>query len=168
MTAEQPVPDHPGLSGTQTVAVLLMQIPPVGAASLMAQFSESEAQEIAAEIGRLRRVSSSVADSVVSDFHDYVASGKRTARGGRNFAAGLLEASCGAEKATGLMGRVTSSMAGKSFDFSEWNSYLPLSVNRRLSRRATSCPYSPSGRRCAIVHVGRDPTCWFRGSTVVA
>ncbi len=96
-----------------------MQLPPSSAASLMAQFSESEAQEIAAEIVRLRRVTSSVADSVISEFHDYVASDRRTARGGRNFAAGLLEASFGADKAAGLMDRVASSMAGKSFDFLE-------------------------------------------------
>jgi flagellar motor switch protein FliG len=96
-----------------------MQIPPASAASLMAQFSESEAQEIAAEIIRLRRVPSSVADSVISDFHDDVASGQRTARGGRNFAAGLLEASFGADKAAGMMDRVVTSMAGKSFDFLE-------------------------------------------------
>lgn len=119
MPAEQPATDNPGLSGTQKVAVVLMQIAPAKAASLMAQFSESEAQEIAAEIMRLGSVSSSVADSVISDFHDYVASGQRTARGGRNFAAGLLEASFGADKAAGLMDRLATSMAGKSFDFLE-------------------------------------------------
>ncbi|MCT9868336.1 flagellar motor switch protein FliG [Paenarthrobacter aurescens] len=119
MSVESPASDGPGLTGSQKVAVVLMQIPPSSAASLMAQFSESEAQEIASEIVRLRRVSSSVADSVITEFHDYVSSGRRTARGGRNFAAGLLEASFGADKAAGLMDRVASSMAGKSFDFLE-------------------------------------------------
>lgn len=96
-----------------------MQLSPTSAATLFAQFSESEAEEIAAEIVRLRRVSSSVANTVIEEFHGHVASGRRTARGGRDFAAGLLEASFGADKAAGLMDRLASTMAGKSFDFLE-------------------------------------------------
>lgn len=46
-------------------------------------------------------------------------SGRRTARGGRDFAAGLLEAPFGADKAAGLMDRLASTMAGKSFEFLE-------------------------------------------------
>jgi flagellar motor switch protein FliG len=38
-------------------------------------------------------------------------------RGGKDFAAGLLEASFGSERAAGVMTRVNSSMAGKSFEF---------------------------------------------------
>lgn len=117
--SEQPAPDGPRLSGTQKVAVVLMQLPPASAASLMAQFSENEAQEIAAEIVRLRRVPASVADSVISDFHTHALSGRRAPRGGRHFAAALLEASFGPDKAAGLMENVSSSMAGKSFDFLE-------------------------------------------------
>jgi flagellar motor switch protein FliG len=112
-------PAVPALSGAEKVAVVLMQMSPTSAASLFAQFSESEAEEIAAEIVRLRRVSSSVASTVINEFHEYVASGRRTARGGRDFAAGLLEASFGADKAAGLMDRLASTMAGKSFDFLE-------------------------------------------------
>ena len=112
-------PAVPALNGAQKVAVVLMQMSPQSAASLFAQFSESEAEEIAAEIVRLRRVSSSVASTVVNEFNEYVASGRRTARGGRDFAAGLLEASFGADKAAGLMDRLASTMAGKSFDFLE-------------------------------------------------
>jgi flagellar motor switch protein FliG len=119
MTAEHLDPAVPTLSGAQKAAVVLMQMSPTSAASLMAQFSESDAEKIAAEIVRLSRVSSSVADTVISEFHEYVASGRRTARGGREFAAGLLEASFGADRAAGLMDRLASTMAGKSFDFLE-------------------------------------------------
>ena len=108
-----------GLTGAQKVAVGLMQMSPGSAASVMTQFSESEAEDVAAEIVRLRRVSSSVADHVMTEFHDLAVSGRRTARGGQEFAVGLLEASFGADKAAGFMDRLASTMAGKSFEFLE-------------------------------------------------
>lgn len=96
-----------------------MQMTPASAAAVMAQFSESEAEDIAAEIVRLRRVPSTVADHVINEFHGLAVSGRRSARGGQEFAVGLLEASFGADKAAGFMDRLASTMAGKSFEFLE-------------------------------------------------
>lgn len=119
MNSEDQAPSDAVLSGAQKVAVVLMQMSPSSAASVFAQFSESEAEEIAAEIVRLRKVSSLVASTVINEFHEHVASGRRATRGGRDLAAGLLEASFGADKAAGLMERVAGAMVGKSFDFLE-------------------------------------------------
>jgi flagellar motor switch protein FliG len=105
------------LSGTQKVAVVLMNMEQHRAAQVMKQFSEVEAEEIAAEIVRLRRVDSALAESALEEFHGMTVSGSRNARGGRDFAVGLLEASFGAERAAGVMNRVASSMAGKAFEF---------------------------------------------------
>lgn len=107
------------LTGTQKVAVVLMQMSPANAASVMAQFTEAEAEEIAAEIVRLRRVDPVIADQVMSDFHEASLSGRRHTRGGRELAEGLLEASFGSEKAAGVMNRLTLSLAGTSFEFLE-------------------------------------------------
>lgn len=105
------------LTGIQKVAVILMQMNQDKAALVMQQFSENEAHEIASEIVRLRRVDATVAESVVTEFHELTLSGKRHAHGGKGFAAGLLEASFGAEVAAGVMNRLASTMAGKSFEF---------------------------------------------------
>lgn len=107
------------LTGTQKVAVVLMQMSPANAASVMAQFTEAEAEEIAAEIVRLRRVDPVIADQVMTDFHEASLSGRRHAWGGRELAEGLLEASFGSEKAAGVMNRLTLSLAGTSFEFLE-------------------------------------------------
>lgn len=118
MTPGQSVTDlASALSGAQKVAVVLMQMSPDSAAAVMAQFSEAEAEDIAAEIVKLRRVSPAVADQVMGEFHDIAVSGRRAARGGQEFALGLLEASFGADKAAGFMDRLASTMAGKSFEF---------------------------------------------------
>lgn len=105
------------LTGMQKVAIILMQMNQEKAALVMQQFSESEAHEIASEIVRLRRVDAGVAESVLTEFHELTLSGKRHAHGGKGFAAGLLEASFGAEVAAGVMNRLASTMAGKSFEF---------------------------------------------------
>lgn len=105
------------LTGTQKVAVVLMNLEGSIAASVMAQFSEAEATDITAEIVRLRRVDPDVAESTLAEFNDIVSHGRLAARGGTDFATGLLELSFGAERAAGVMSRVASNMAGKAFEF---------------------------------------------------
>lgn len=105
------------LTGTQKAAVILMNMDQARAAQVMKQFSDHEAEEIAGEIVRLRRVDTAVAERTIIEFHDLTIRGGWSSRGGKDFAAGLLEASFGSERAAGVMTRVTSSMAGKSFEF---------------------------------------------------
>ena len=105
------------LTGPQKVAVILMQMDQARAAAVMKEFSEVEAEEIAAEIVRLRRVDPSLAEATVAEFHDLSVSGRYQRRGGHDVAVGLLEASFGSERAAGVMERMASNMAGKSFEF---------------------------------------------------
>lgn len=105
------------LTGTQKVAIMLMQLDQDNAAEVMRQFTEFEADEIAAELVRLRRVDSSLVEDTVREIHDLATSGKPSARGGRDMAAGLLEASFGSEKASTVMNRLSSTMAGMTFEF---------------------------------------------------
>jgi flagellar motor switch protein FliG len=105
------------LTGTQKVAIVLMNLDPVRASTVMKQFSDAEAEEITGEIIRLRRVDPDVADKALDEFHELATSGRVGARGGRDVARGLLEASFGSERAAGVLNRVASSMAGKAFEF---------------------------------------------------
>ncbi|PJJ73289.1 flagellar motor switch protein FliG [Diaminobutyricimonas aerilata] len=107
------------LNGTQKAALVLMQMSQDRAAEVMRQFTESEAEEITAEIVRLRRVDVETAEAALTEFHERALSGRRQARGGRDVAAGLLEASFGSERAAGLLDRLTSTMAGNPFEFLE-------------------------------------------------
>lgn len=105
------------MNGTQKVALVLMNMDRLRAADVMKQFTELEAEVIASEIIQLRRVDTALAEMAMSEFHDLTLRGGSNGRGGHDFAAGLLEASFGAEKAAGVMSRVASSMAGKAFEF---------------------------------------------------
>ena len=105
------------LTGIQKAAVVLMQMPSTVAAGVMAYFSEIEAEEIAAEVVKLRRVDPDTAEAVLAEFHGLASAGRTAARGGRDTAASLLEGAFGAERAGNLMNRMASTMAGKSFEF---------------------------------------------------
>jgi flagellar motor switch protein FliG len=105
------------LTGPQKVAVILMQMEQAHAAVVMKQFSEDEADEITAEIVKLRRVDPAVAESAVAEFHEMTRSGRYQRRGGHDVAVGLLEASFGSERAAGVMERLASNAMGKSFEF---------------------------------------------------
>lgn len=105
------------LTGNQKVAVALMQMSRESATAIMQQFSEAETEQITAEIVRIRRVEPDVADAVLNEFYDMIVAGKKTAIGGADFATSLLESAFGSEKAAGVMGKLESSMAGKSFEF---------------------------------------------------
>lgn len=107
------------MSGPRKAAIVLMQLDTERAAAVMKQLTEAEAQEIAAEIVRMRRVDSLVSERTLVDFYELTMSGRHRARGGRDVAMGLLEASFGAERASGVMDRLASTMAGASFDFLE-------------------------------------------------
>ena len=105
------------LTGTQKVAVVLMNMDRQRATEVMKQFSDVEAEVIAAEIVQLRNVDPAVAEATLNEFHEITLKGRRLSRGGHEFAVGLLEASFGAERAAGVMNRVATSMAGKAFEF---------------------------------------------------
>ncbi len=105
------------LTGPQKVALILMQMDTASAAEVMKQFSELEAEEVSAEIVRMRRVDEDVVDQTLTEFHRLTRSGRTPSRGGKDAALGLLEASFGAERAAGVMDRLASNLAGQSFDF---------------------------------------------------
>jgi flagellar motor switch protein FliG len=107
----------PALTGTQKVAVVLMNLEQAHAARVLSQFSDAEAEDIVSEIIRMRRVDPDAAEQALTEFHTATTSGRLGARGGRDFATGLLETTFGSERAAGVMQRVTSSMAGESFEF---------------------------------------------------
>ena len=105
------------LSGAQKAALVLMNMDQATAAHVMQQFTEAESEEIASEIMRLGRVESTVAEAALIEFHELSIQHSARVRGGRDIAAGLLEASFGSERAAGVMSRVASSLAGRAFEF---------------------------------------------------
>ena len=105
------------LTGAQKAAVVLMNLDQATAAHIMQELSDAESEEIAAEIIRLKRVEAEVASATLAEFHELTVLAGGRVRGGKDVATGLLEASFGSERAAGVLSRVTSSLAGRAFEF---------------------------------------------------
>ncbi|OCG76563.1 flagellar motor switch protein FliG [Microbacterium sediminis] len=105
------------LSGPQKAAVVMMNLDRARAVEVMKHLTETEAEELAAEIIRMRRPDTSTTARALREFHRIAAGQLPPARGGRDVAASLLEASFGAERAAGVLTRVSSHMAGTSLEF---------------------------------------------------
>ncbi len=105
------------MTGMEKAALVIMQMSQDRAAEVMRQFSETEAEELAASIMRLRKVEASQADFAISEFHAKTLVPRTDARGGHDAAVTLLQASFGEERAAGLIGRATSTVGGRSFEF---------------------------------------------------
>jgi flagellar motor switch protein FliG len=106
------------LTSAQRAAVIVLQLGQEGAAKVLAELSETEVEEITAEIVRMEDVSQAVADTVIQEFHRQITNGEPTmGHGGRDYAQRLLEASFGSERAAGVMDRLNTLLAGQPFDF---------------------------------------------------
>lgn len=104
------------LTGRQTAAVVLMNLDRTQAVEVMKHLSEAEAEAIAAEIIGLHNLDALTTAHALGDFQRIAQGQLPPARGGRDVAARLLEASFGAERAAALLGRVGSA-SNPSFDF---------------------------------------------------
>ena len=122
------------MTGIETAALVIMQMSPGHAAQVMRQFTEAEAEEIAAEIIRLRKVEEGHAEQAITAFHARTRSGRTDTRGGRDAAATLLDAAFGEERAAGLIDRAASAAGGHSFEFMD--SVDPAHVSRVLEGEA--------------------------------
>jgi len=105
------------LSDRQTAAVVLMNLDRAHAIEVMKHLSEAEAEAVASEIIGLQNLDTETTAHALNRFHRIASGHLPPARGGRDIAAGLLEASFGAERAAAVLGRVTSTTANSSFDF---------------------------------------------------
>ena len=105
------------LTGPQKAAVVMMNLDRALAVEVMKHLNDEEAEVVAAEIIRLRDLDADTTNAALTDFHRLLQGHLPPARGGRDLATGLLEASFGSERAAGVLTKVSSAMTGSSFDF---------------------------------------------------
>lgn len=105
------------LSGTQTAAVVLMNLDRPQAVEVLKHFTEHEAASITAEIIRLRNLDAETTAEALNEFHRIARGHLPPSRGGRDLAEELLAESFGEEVAAGVLSKVNSAMSGSAFDF---------------------------------------------------
>jgi flagellar motor switch protein FliG len=105
------------LTGAQKAAVLVMQLGRERSAPILAMLRESEVEELAAEIIRLRSVEADVVEDVLEEFAAVLTSGRTGTGGGLDVAHDLLSASLGAERASEVLHRLADAQSVQPFSF---------------------------------------------------
>ena len=104
------------MTGLRKAAILLVRMGKEYSSRVLAGLSESEVEEISAEIARLGKLEPDVVGDVIDEFYA-MATTKHAGAGGMGYARELLEASLGPERATLILDRLQASMTDMPFNF---------------------------------------------------
>jgi flagellar motor switch protein FliG len=108
---------RPTLTGVLMAAVLIMTLGRDRAAPVLARLRESEIDEVAAEIVRLRTVTPDTVNDVITEFQAMLMAGGGVAGGGIEVAHDLLAASFGPEHADAVLDRLADAHSTQPFAF---------------------------------------------------
>src|SRR3954454_9026992 len=104
-------------TGTQKVAILLMQAGKERAAAVLRTLREQEVAEIMSEVARLHHLEANEIEEVLSEFADIHTARSHIAQGGYSTARELLEASFGGSKADEILDNLGVTMVAAPFEF---------------------------------------------------
>ncbi|NMA87262.1 MAG: flagellar motor switch protein FliG [Tissierellia bacterium] len=104
-------------SGKEKAAILLISLGPENSAEVFKHLSEEEIEELTLQIANMRMVSSDEKNDVIEDFYQLALAQEYISEGGINYAKDILERALGPEKAVDIIGKLTSSLHVKPFEF---------------------------------------------------
>ncbi|MFC7320443.1 flagellar motor switch protein FliG [Halobacillus campisalis] len=106
-----------GLSGKQKAALLLISLGPDVAAQVYKHLTEEEMERLTLEISSVQKVDSKQKEEILEQFHQIAIAQDYISQGGIGYARTILEKAVGDEEASNIIGRLTSSLQVKPFDF---------------------------------------------------
>jgi flagellar motor switch protein FliG len=104
------------MTGLRKAAILLVRMGKEYSSRVMAGLSDTEVEELSAEIARLGKLEPDVVGDVIDEFYA-MATTRHAGAGGMQYARELLEASLGPERAQLILDRLQASMNDMPFNF---------------------------------------------------
>ena len=105
------------ITGLQKAAILLIALGPEKSASVFKHLKDDEIEELTLEIANTRSITPQLKEDVINEFYQICLAQQYIAEGGISYAKELLEKSFGSEKARDVIGKLTSSLQVKPFEF---------------------------------------------------
>ncbi|KON92110.1 flagellar motor switch protein FliG [Rossellomorea marisflavi] len=106
-----------GLTGKQKAAILLISLGPDVSASVYKHLSEEEIEKLTLEISGVKKVETEAKEGIMEEFHHIAMAQDYISQGGIGYAKTVLEKALGADQATAIINRLTSSLQVRPFDF---------------------------------------------------
>lgn len=104
-------------NGARKAAIVLIQLGPERAATVLNKLNEAEVEAVTSEIARLKSVEAEESSAVLSEFRDMATARSHIATGGFDFAKSLLEQSLGPERAAAMVERLQAVAIQLPFQF---------------------------------------------------
>ncbi|WP_209808927.1 flagellar motor switch protein FliG [Ammoniphilus resinae] len=105
------------MTGKQKAAMLLIALGPEVSAQVFKHLREDEVEKLTLELARVRRVSPEDKEIVMEEFHQMALANDYISQGGLLYAREVLEKALGKQKAADVIGRLTSTLHLRPFDF---------------------------------------------------
>ncbi len=106
-----------GMQGREKAAILLISLGSEHASQIFKYLKEDEIEQITLEIANLRKVDAETKESVLDEFYQICLAQNYISEGGIEYAKDILERALGSQKAIDLIGKLTSSLQVKPFNF---------------------------------------------------
>lgn len=103
--------------GIQKAAILLIALGPEKSAMIFKHLKEDEIEQLTLEIANTRSVSPEDKEDIINEFYEICVAQQYIAEGGIGYAKDLLEKALGSDKAMEVIGRLTSSLQVRPFEF---------------------------------------------------
>ena len=105
------------INGVQKAAILLIILGPERSATVFKHLKEEEIEELTLEIANTRSITPQIKETVLAEFYEICLAQQYIAEGGIGYAKELLEKALGSDKAMDVIGKLTSSLQVKPFEF---------------------------------------------------
>lgn len=105
------------LHGSEKAAILLITLGSEKAARIFKHLKEEEIEQITLEIANLHKVDSDIKDKVLDEFYQICLAQNYILEGGIEYAKEILDKAIGSQKALEIIGKLTSTLQVRPFDF---------------------------------------------------
>lgn len=142
------------MDGVQKAAVLLIALGPEKSSEIFKHLREDEIEQLTLEIANTRGVSSQVKEEILNEFYQICLAQQYIAEGGINYAKELLEKALGTEKAMEVIGKLTSSLQVRPFEFvrkTEPSQLLNFIQDEHPQTIALILSYLPAGQAAQVI-----------------
>lgn len=103
--------------GIQKAAILLIALGPEKSSQIFKHLKEEEIEQLTLEIANTRSVTPESKEEIINEFYEICIAQQYIAEGGIGYAKDLLEKALGSDKAMEVIGRLTSSLQVRPFEF---------------------------------------------------
>lgn len=105
------------MTGSEKAAILLIALGKESSTKIFKHLREEEIEQLTVDITNMRTIDADTRDSVINEFYELCLAQNYISEGGIDYARQLLEDSLGDDKAYELIGKITSSLQVRPFDY---------------------------------------------------